>query len=160
MDLVSEQSQDQELVKLKLSLRNATATKSEARHHLLIDVVLYYLSVPEGNPARRLYVPDYLRQGVLKRHHDLRHYGVDRTYATIKLKYYWLNLYKELTEYTDRCIPCKERNLKRQRAELQDTGVPPFPWAKLAVDISGPYPVSLSGNRYIVRFIDIYSGFP
>jgi transposase InsO family protein len=81
-------------------------------------------------------------------------------YATIKEKYYWLNLYKDLVEYTEHCIPCKERNLKRQRAELQDTGVPPFPWAKVAVDVSGPYPTSLSGNRYIVGFIDIYSGYP
>jgi hypothetical protein len=69
-------------------------------------------------------------------------------------------LYKDLVEYTEHCIPCKERNLKRQRAELQDTGVPPFPWAKVGVDVSGPYPTSLSGNRYIVGFIDIYSGYP
>lgn len=63
-------------------------------------------------------------------------------------------------EYTEKCIRCKERNLKRQRAELQNTGIPPFPWAKIAIDISGPYPTSPSRNRYIVGFIDIYSGYP
>lgn len=160
LDLVVEQSQDQDLTRLKLRLKNATATKSEARHHLIIDDVVYYLSDPDGNPSLRLFVPTRLRLGVLKRHHDLGHYGVDRTYATIRQSYYWPNLYKELMEYTEKCIRCKERNLKRQRAELQDTGIPPFPWAKIAVDLSGPYPTSLSGNRYIVGFIDIYSGYP
>jgi hypothetical protein len=26
--------------------------------------------------------------------------------------------------------------------------------------LSGPYPTSLSGNKYIISFIDIYSGWP
>lgn len=161
LGLVVEQSQDQELTRLKLRLKNVTATKSEARHHLIIDDVVYYLSIPDGNPTLRLFVPTHLRPGLLKRYHDLGHYGVDRTHANIRQSYYWPNLYKDLMEYTEKCIRCKERNLKRrQRAELQDTAIPPFPWAKIAVDISGPYPTSLSGNRYIVGFIDIYSGYP
>lgn len=51
MDIVSEQSEDPELNKLKLRLRNATATKSESRHHLIIGDVLYYQADPDGNPA-------------------------------------------------------------------------------------------------------------
>ena len=38
--------------------------------------------------------------------------------------------------------------------------MPPFPFAKLALDISGPYPKTHLGNQYIVTFIDIYSGWP
>ncbi|CAC5412414.1 unnamed protein product [Mytilus coruscus] len=38
--------------------------------------------------------------------------------------------------------------------------MPPFPFAKVAVDLSGPYPTSFSGNKYIISFIDIYSGYP
>ena len=26
--------------------------------------------------------------------------------------------------------------------------------------MSGPYPTSLSGNKYIIAFIDLYSGYP
>lgn len=44
--IVSDQSQDQELTKLKFLSRNATATKSETRHHLIMDD----LSDPDGNP--------------------------------------------------------------------------------------------------------------
>ena len=51
--------------------------------------------------------------------------------------------------------------------ELIETAAPdagerfsPFPFAKLAIDISGPYPKTHSGNQYMVTIIDVYSGWP
>ena len=38
--------------------------------------------------------------------------------------------------------------------------IPLYPFAKLSLDLSGPYPKSLSGNRYIIAFVDWYSGWP
>lgn len=35
----------------------------------------------------------------------------------------------------------------------------PFSFAKIGLDPSGPYPRSLSGNKYIVGFVDLYSGW-
>ena len=32
--------------------------------------------------------------------------------------------------------------------------------AKLNLDLSGPYPTTLSGNKYIIAFVDWYSGWP
>ena len=31
---------------------------------------------------------------------------------------------------------------------------------KLSLDLSGPYPTTLSGNQYIIAFVDLYSGWP
>ena len=31
--------------------------------------------------------------------------------------------------------------------------------AKLILDLSDPYPTSLSGNKYIIAFVDWYSGW-
>ncbi|XP_060071985.1 uncharacterized protein LOC132551825 [Ylistrum balloti] len=42
----------------------------------------------------------------------------------------------------------------------KETDIPPFPFAKVGLDLSGPYPRSLSGNKYIVSFVDWYSGWP
>lgn len=39
--IVSDQSQDQELTKLKFLSRNATATKSETRHHLIMTCLTH-----------------------------------------------------------------------------------------------------------------------
>lgn len=52
------------------------------------------------------------------------------------------------------------RNLKKIKPPTQETDIPPYPFAKLGLDLSGPYPRSLSGNRYIVGFIDLFSGMP
>ena len=32
--------------------------------------------------------------------------------------------------------------------------------AKLSLDLSGPYPTSLSRNKYIIAFVDWYSDWP
>ena len=32
--------------------------------------------------------------------------------------------------------------------------------AKLGLDLSGPYPTTMSGNKYIIAFVDWYSGWP
>ena len=52
------------------------------------------------------------------------------------------------------------RNLRKQQLHMQECALPPFPFAKLALDISGPYTKTPSGNQYIVTFIDMYSGWP
>ena len=33
----------------------------------------------------------------------------------------------------------------------------PYPFAKIGLDLSGPYPKNLCGDRYIIRFVDWYS---
>ena len=43
---------------------------------------------------------------------------------------------------------------------LQESDIPPYPMAKLSLDLSGPYPTTLSGNKYIIAFVDCYSGWP
>ena len=159
-DMVSEQLKCKDIVQLKSRLNKGSAKPSEARKHMIVDDILYFLSDPDNSPVLRLYMPDHLRQAVLKHYHNLGHYGTDRMFATIKTKYYWPNLYKDIQEYHDACIPCKERNMKQLKAELQNTGLPPFPFAKIGVDVSGPFPTSLSGNKYIIGFIDLYSGYP
>ena len=86
--------------------------------------------------------------------------GIDKTFDAIRQKYYWPNLYKELYDHVGKCVPCAMRNLKKLKPSIQETEVPPFSFAKIGLDLSGPYPQSLSGNKYIVGFVDLYSGWP
>lgn len=75
-------------------------------------------------------------------------------------KYYWPNLYKEIYDHVSKCITCSLRNLKRLKPPTQETDIPAYPFAKLGLDLSRPYPRSLSGNRYIVGFVEVFSGWP
>ena len=70
------------------------------------------------------------------------------------------NLYKDAISYVTSCIVCQTRSNQRTKIAIQETDTPPYAWAKCAVDVSRPYPTSLSGNKYIVSFIDLFSGYP
>ena len=77
--------------------------------------------------------------------------GIDKTHDAIKTKYYWPNMYKNLYQYVTSCVTCQTRNLRKVKPPQQETDTPPYPFAKLGLDVSGPYPKTLSGNKYIDR---------
>ena len=49
---------------------------------------------------------------------------------------------------------------KKPKPPLHETEIPPYPFAKIGLHLSGPYPTPLSGYRYIVSFEDLYSEWP
>ena len=51
-------------------------------------------------------------------------------------------------------------SMKKIKPPVQPTDIPPYAFAKIGLDLSGPYLTSLSGNKYIVGFIDWYSVWP
>ena len=86
--------------------------------------------------------------------------GVQKTFDSIRRKYLWPNLFKYLNEYIGSCVICQTRSLQKVRQALQETDIPPFPLAKVSLDLSVLYPISLSGNTYIIAFVDWFSGWP
>lgn len=161
INMFEEQEKDPEIRALRLNIQQGRAEKSLLKRHMLIDDVHYFLSNPEHNPTMRLYVPKHYRLTVLRSYRDDHgHFGLDKTFDAIRDKYYWPNLYKEIYDHVNKCIICSLRNLKKIKLPTQETDIPPYPFAKLGLDLSGPYPRSLSGNRYIVGFINLFSGWP
>ena len=107
------------------------------------------------------YIPEHLRKEVIEKYHDNNgHMGIDKTHDAIKTKYYWPNMYKNLYQYVTSCVTCQTRNLRKVKPPQQETDAPPYPFAKLGLDVSGPYPKTLSGNKCIIGFVDWYSGWP
>ena len=86
--------------------------------------------------------------------------GIHKVLESLELKYYWPNMLKELLKYTSDCITCQMHSARKIQPPIQETDIPTYPFAKIGLDLSGPYPTSLSGNKYIVGFIDLYSGWP
>ena len=161
IDMIREQDADKDIIDLKNRIKKGRATKLEQKKYIIMDEVVYYLSQPDDEPMLRLYVPSHLRARVLVQYHnDNGHVGTEKTFQAIRQKYFWPCLLKEVVEHVNGCIPCQTRNLRTLRPRMQESDVPPFPFAKIAVDICGPYPQTTSGNQYIVTFIDIYSGWP
>ena len=135
--------------------------KDVQKHNLLVDDLVYYLSNANDDPCMRLLIPKHLRDYVVKKYHDQNgHIGVQKTFDSIRQKYYWPNIFKEIYKYVNECTTCQTRSLQKIRQPLQETDIPPYPMAKLSLDLSGPYPTTLPGNKYIIAFVDWYSGWP
>ena len=160
-DMIMEQEADTEIMRLRKRIYNGQASKSEGSKFMIDAGVLYYISNPEDEPTVRLYVPKHLQRQVLQQFHDQNgHMGREKTFQTIKKRYYWPGLFKDVAETVSKCIPCQSMNLQKVPPRMQESDMAPFPFAKVALDVTGPYPKTHSGNQYIVTFIDMYSGWP
>ena len=62
----------------------------------------------------------------------------------------------ETTEqYIRRCDPCRRRKENREIiAPLGDVEEPKIPFEVTSMDITGPYPTTPRGNKYLLTFID------
>ena len=74
-------------------------------HNFYLDEegVLYYED-PEAKmgiqPGSRLVIPDTLREEILKNLHDcMGHFGFQRTYANIRMNYFWPLMYTQIEDY-------------------------------------------------------------
>lgn len=161
IDIVQEQEQDIVISRLKKSLQNGTATKTEQERFIILDNLVYFLSNAEANPVLRLYVPGKYRTLAIEQFHEkLGHMALDKTYDSAKTKYYFPKMYQFINEYVEKCIVCQTKSAKQTRPLLQETPIPSYPFASIALDMVGPLPQTLSGNKYIVTFIDLYTGWP
>ena len=135
-DMVSEQNKDDEILELKTILKHGDPSKDIQRKHLIIDDILYYLTDPDSDPVMSLYVPRHLRALIVKQYHDDNGYmGVQKTFDSIRQKYFWPSLFKELYQYVSVCTTCQTRSLQKIRQPLQETDIPPYPMAKLSLHL-------------------------
>lgn len=92
----------------------------------IIEGILYHMvsensrKLPPGhNFIKQLCVPAVLRRDVMLCYHDSKmaaHPGVERNHASLRLKYYWPNMYSDIDKYVRTCEQCqKSKNSKHQR---------------------------------------------
>ena len=140
-DIVKEQEKDEVLLDLKIRLQKGDVTSAYYSRQVLLDDTLYYISNVNNNPTLRTYIPYHIKMAVIKQYHDDNgHLGIDKTFDALRLRCYWPNMYKELYEYVNNCVTCQTRSLKKIQPPLQETDIPPYPFAKIGFDLSGPYP--------------------
>lgn len=81
---------------------------AEAQFYEIDEGVLYHLYHPRTkghkweNVKKQLAIPYHFRDSVLKSYHDALsggHYGIERTYEAIRLKFFWPSMYKDVKFY-------------------------------------------------------------
>ena len=158
LDMVAEQAKDEEITQILKDIKMKKHTNKS--RYMTQDGVLYYLSNIHEDPAMRLLVPLQFRHHLIVAYHDENgHFGVDKCYHTLARSYYWPKMFQDLWEHINKCTQCSQRNLRKVRPPLRETDIPPYAGAKFSLDLAGPFPVTLSGNRYVVSFVDWLSGW-
>ena len=113
-DMKVEQSKDDDLLEIRSMILNGKENKDVQKHYLLVDGLVYFISNVNDDPNLRIYVPKYIRSYVVTQYHDQNgHMGAGKTFDTIRAKYYWPNLFKELNKYVSECTICQTRSLQK-----------------------------------------------
>lgn len=125
--------------------------------------ILYFQGKTDANP--RFYVPAKLQLAFVKDMHEsilLGHPGVPKTLDIIRARYYFPGLKKLVKEVVKTCLVCQKRkgnpegrlgltkNIFTEDMDIFDL---------VSVDISGPYPTSKRGNKYVILLVDYVSRF-
>lgn len=169
--LIEAQRSDDKLKEIIEQLEHKEYKKADKTSdaYFLRDKLLYHFSLPAFNSPRQhvieqLVVPESLKSQILFENHDMEtagHFGFDKTLSRIRHKYFWLNMYSEIRDYVDTCKTCQQRRgyKPKHKAELVQPEIPPVPWLKLALDLTGPLPVTERGNRYLLAVIDYFTKY-
>ena len=132
------------------------------------DGVLCHIYIPRNRrmatPRTQLVVPTPLRHEILIGGHDhptAGHLGVNKTYDKLRDRYFWPKMFADVQHWVLSCSHCQMKKSPKQR---RTAPVLPIavegPFHRVAVDCLGPFPVTNSGNRYIVVFSDYLTRFP
>ena len=138
--------------------------------YFIEDQVLYHLlDAKIDSPQRQideiracLVVPEVLKFDVLTSvHGDLNagHHGTQKTYSTLRLKYYWKGMYADCKNFVLSCQKCNTRKnpVHPTKAPLQPLQ-PAATNERWAMDIVH-MPLTPRGNKYILTFIEYSSRY-
>ena len=128
--------------------------------YICSDELLYFLAKVNGETILCLELPESLQETVWTQvHKDLGHLGIQRTYKLIRWQYHWKCFPKYIADFSTLCIPCQENNVKQETYPVQKSQLLRFPWDKMAINTTGPYPTSYNGKKYLITEMDLLNSY-
>ena len=101
--------------------------------------------------AWKLVVREGQRIEILKEAHSkpqAGHFGVEKTYHRLSLRYYWPGIYADVAKFVRQCDPCQRSKVEQDRpARLMGQRIVEQPWTVVASDVMGSFPRSKSGHK-------------
>ena len=112
----------------------------------------------------RILAPLELRPTLLSISHDHPlggHQGSEKTYARLKQSWYWPEMQADVENYARSCKTCSENNTPPYHTVMPLRPLPEARYVgeRLNVDLVGPYPPDVNGNRYACVMVDAFSNF-
>ncbi len=135
--------------------------KRKAQQYVVINGLLY--KKDKKNPTRPLRVIKQSEmEAILYSFHEdplAGHFGFQETYRSINLRYFWPQMGTDIKNYVNSCDVCQRRKKPKKNEPLHPIQVGQ-PFDRVGMDIVGPLPVTLRGNKYIVVATEYLTKWP
>jgi hypothetical protein len=130
------------------------------RHELIINNGVL---MRELDGKLKIVVPKQSVSVVLNILHDAPlagHRDFEKTYDSIRNKYFWISMHKDVKSYCASCHLCQTKKYlsKPSVAPLKPIVVNTV-WSMIELDIAGPLKESTNGNKFIVIAVDYFTKF-
>ncbi|KAK3107513.1 hypothetical protein FSP39_016272 [Pinctada imbricata] len=147
---------------VKLMSQNIRLMYSMWETFEILEGILYRKFVTEkGDTHLQLVAPMTIRNEILTQLHDNKtagHLGRDKTISTIRQRFYWPGLSKDVKLWCKHCNICAKNKPGPGRGKAPMGHVySNRPLDRIAIDILGPLPVTDDGNEYIMVLGDYFS---
>jgi hypothetical protein len=112
--------------------------------------------------GNQLCIPKFsMRDNLLKEKHSgglAGHFSHDKTFAQLKISYYWAGMRTEVIKFVNRCRICQHAKGKRQNTRLyQPFPIPERPWDAISMDFLLGLPRKKKGFDSIFVVVDRFS---
>ena len=135
----------------------------------LVDGVLYYYCHPRGGKEARQWrklicVPQSMRADFLTQYHDaMGHLGIRKTFDRMAQRLWWRTMHGDVEKWIKSCLKCNGKKDPKTGQQFPVGTIVPVGEAcsEWVVDVLGPLkPTTVSGNKYVVIFIDRLTKWP
>lgn len=155
MTLSKDQDEDPELQRI-LNGTSASSLRLEARD--TGSGLVYFDTSATGRS--RTYVPATLRRRIFDILHNQAHPGIKTTLSLIKERHCWLDMDRQVRNWTKHCTVCQRTKVHRHIVSpIMPFSTPDRRFGHVHVDLVGPLP-SADGCEYILTAIDRFTRRP
>lgn len=128
---------------------------------VLLGGLIHSLIAPRGrNIYPRLWLPVQWREQVIRAaHKDVGHMAMAKTLQRVQEHFRWPGMVSDVAQFIAKCPPCAINKVKREYPLPTPMPLPRAPGLMVAADLTGPFPESPDGNKYLLSIIDHCTGW-
>lgn len=147
---------------VKLTRRGEQLWRKRRKLELSEGLLIRYQQLRTGlSPIQQVVLPRCMRQMVMESLHDSEfagHFGVKRTLARVRLRYYWPGYMEDVEQWCKTCAVCQERKPPPSKniAPLTSIDIGQGPFEQVALDIL-KLPRTGRGNQFLLVIEDYFS---
>ena len=127
----------------------------------------HFTSPPEKGSVvhKQLILPHSLRESVLEVAHDSilgGHLATKKTYDRVTSNFFWPGVSNDVSRYCQSCDICQRTIPKGRCGKAPLVAMPIIgePFARVAIDLVGPLPMSGRKHRWILTLVDCATRYP